>query len=60
MGDALRLYCKAKHGASQVVSLRDRISAHRVNRVHLCELNGLLTLRVFWRSPTKITGKASP
>ena len=50
MADAQRLCWQRKHGASQVVLLRDRTSIHRVDRVRSCELKGRLTLRVIGRS----------
>src|SRR5436189_3466198 len=51
MADAQHLYCLRKDDASQVVPVRDRTSAHRIDTACSCELNGRLSLRVFGRSP---------
>ena len=55
MANTPRLCWQSKHGASQVVLLRDRISIHRVDRVDSCELNERLTLCVIWRSELQNT-----
>ena len=47
MADAQHLYYLTKDDASQVVPVRDRTSAHRIDTASSCELNGRLSLRVF-------------
>jgi len=64
MADAQPLYCLRKDDPSQVVPVRDRTSAHRIDTVCSCELNGRLSLRVFGRSahesPVSATPQPSP
>ena len=60
MANTPRLRWQSKHGASQVVLLRDRISIHRVDRVDSCELNERLTLRVVGRSERESHSRAYP
>ena len=60
MADAQHLYCPRKDHASQVVPVRNRTSAHRIDTVCSCELNGRLSLRVFGRSPHESPVSAIP
>ena len=60
MANAQRLCWQSKHGASQVVLLRDRTSIHRVDRVDSCELNERLTLRVVGRSERESHSRTYP